>query len=294
MMNKIVTTLAFAMTFAYTNAQDFQGMAVYQAKTQMPTFSARMGGNQVTPEMRAQMEERIKKGLEKTYILNFDKTASVYKEEEKLDTPGGAPSGAMMVRFGGGGGTLYKNTKEKRFVNDKELMGKEFLVKDTLTTIKWQLTQETKQIGDYLCFKATALIPNQAYKFKEMRDKMQKELQQNQTPEEAKNKTNLLPEVKKETEIIAWYTPDIPVSNGPGAYQGLPGLILEVNEEKTIILCTTVALNVKDKKEIKEPTKGKVVSQKEFDEISKVKMQEMMESFQGGGKNGGFQMRMGN
>ena len=291
MKNIILTALTICAIQSQT-AQEFQGMAVYQSKTQMPNMSARMGGRDVTPEMRAQMEERIKKRLEKTFVLNFNKTSSIYKEEEKLDTPG-AGGGGMMMRFGNGG-TLYKNIKEKRFVTDRDLMGKEFLIKDTLTTVKWQMTQETKQIGDYLCFKATALVPNPSFSFREIRDKAQKELEKNQTPEEAKKKTNLLPEIKKDIEITAWYTPDIPVSNGPGSYQGLPGLILEINEDKTIILCTTVALNVKDKKEIKEPTKGKVVTQKEYDAISKAKMQEMMDSFQSRGGRDGMHIRMGN
>ena len=291
-MKNSITTVALLFVSMMSFAQDFQGMAVYQSKTQMPNMSGRFAGRDFTPEMKAQMEERIKKRLEKTYILNFDKTASIYKEEEKLDNPVGNGGGGMMMRFGMGG-TLYKNIKEKRFVTDKDLMGKEFLVKDTLTTIKWKLTQETKQIGDYMCFKATAVMPNPAFAFKEMRDKAQKEMEKNQTAEEAKNKTNLLPEIKKETEVVAWYTPDIPVSNGPGSYQGLPGLILEVNEERTVILCTMVALNVKDKKEIKEPAKGKIVTQKEYDDISKAKMQEMMDTFQTRGGNGGMQMRMG-
>ena len=81
-----------------------------------------------------------------------------------------------------------------------------------------------------------------------MRDKMQKEMDKDRTAEDKKNNTNLLPELEKEIEIIAWYTPDIPVSNGPSTYQGLPGLILEVTEDKTIILCTSVVMNVKDKK----------------------------------------------
>jgi hypothetical protein len=36
----------------------------------------------VTPEMQKSIEERMKVCL-KTFILNFDKSASIYKEEEK-------------------------------------------------------------------------------------------------------------------------------------------------------------------------------------------------------------------
>ena len=100
-------------------------------------------------------------------------------------------------------------------------------------------------------------------------------------------------DLPKEITITAWYTPEIPVSQGPEAYWGLPGLILEVNDGKTTILCSKVVMNVKEKAEIKQPNNGKVVSQKEYDEIVTKKMKEMMEMNQGQGRNGGMQMRIG-
>ena len=52
--------------------------------------------------------------FEKTFFLNFDKSASIYKEEEKLDTPGQGGGGfRMMSSMMGGGGTYYKNLKKK-------------------------------------------------------------------------------------------------------------------------------------------------------------------------------------
>jgi GLPGLI family protein len=92
----------------------------------------------------------------------------------------------------------------------------------------------------------------------------------------------------KEITITAWYTPEIPVNQGPEGYWGLPGLILEVNDGKTTILCSKVVLNPKDKAEIKAPNNGKEVSQKEYDEIVTKKMEEMSEMGRG---QGGFQMR---
>ena len=53
-------------------------------------------------------------------------------------------------------------------------------------------------------------------------------------------------------------------------------------------------MNVKEKAEIKQPNNGKVVSQKEYDEIVTKKMKEMMEMNQGQGQGrGGMQMRIG-
>ena len=88
-------------------------------------------------------------------------------------------------------------------------------------------------------------------------------------------------EEKKKEKIIttAWYTLQVPISNGPGNYQGLPGLILEINDGKKTIVCTEIILNPADKIKLQEPEKGKVVSQKKYDEIQKEKTKEMMERY---------------
>jgi len=72
-------------------------------------------------------------------------------------------------------------------------------------------------------------------------------------------------EKPKDKKITVWYNPEIPVSHGPKQYRGLPGLIMEVNENNLIILCSKVILNPKDKKSIKAPKNGKVISQNAYD-----------------------------
>lgn len=299
-MKKIFFSVTFLLAFITSNAQkDFQGMAVYESKTSTAEFKTRMEGNKdITPEMQKMIEERMKKMFEKTFILNFDKTSSVYKEEEKLDTPGQGGGGMrMMSSMMGGGGTYYKNAKDKMYTVDKEFMGKEFLVKDTLTNYKWKMEGETREIGGYVCYKATAIIPASKTDFRNFRPKKEEDLKkaEEKAKAEGEKKTSFFDEVDlpKDITITAWYTMDIPVNQGPEAYWGLPGLILEVNDGKTTILCSKIVLNPKDKVEIKAPNNGKQVSQKEYDEIVVKKMEEMMEMNQGQGGRGGMQIRMG-
>jgi GLPGLI family protein len=295
-MNKIVFTLSLLFAFITTNAQkDFQGMAVYESKTSTSDFKSRMSGNKdLTPDMQKMIEDRMKKMFEKTFILNFDKAASIYKEEEKLDEPGQGGGMRMMASFMGGGGTYYKNTKEKIYTVDKEFMGKEFLVKDSLTTYKWNMESETRVIGGYTCYKATAVIPASKTDFRNYRPKKEEDKKEADKKEETTKKTNFMDDIDlpKEITVTAWYTPEIPLSQGPEGYWGLPGLILEVNDGKTTILCSKVVMNTKEKAEIKQPSNGKVVTQKEYDEIVVKKMQEMSEMNQGQGR-GGMQIRMG-
>lgn len=294
-MYKISLTLGVIfLTYFGASAQAFQGMAVYESKTSTADFKARMAGNRnVTPEMQKNFEEGMKSMFEKTFVLNFDKTASIYKEEEKLDGPGQVGGMRFMSSMTGAGGTLYKNVKEKYYAVDKDLMGKEFLVKDSLSSLNWKMESETRVIGGYNCFKATAVIPVSQTDFRNLRTKNTEETTAKK--EDKEKKTNFMDnlEMPKETIVTAWYTPEIPVNQGPDKYWGLPGLILEVNDGTTVILCSKVVLNSKTKAEIKAPTKGKEISQKEFDETSIKKMQEMREMYQGRGGNGGGQFRIG-
>jgi GLPGLI family protein len=285
--------------------QEFQGMAVYESKTSTSDFKVRMEGNKsLTPEMIKGIEERMKKAYEKTFILHFDKSASIYKEEEKLDAleqgGGNSPWRMMAAVTGGGGGTYYKNVKDKTYTVDKELMGKEFLVKDTLTNMKWKMEAETRVIGGYNCYKATAIMPISKTDFRNFRPRDDKkpngEVAQDKKPEGGEKKSSILDmvEVPKDQTITAWYTPEIPVNQGPEGYWGLPGLILEVNDGKTVILCSKIVLNPKEKVVIKPALKGKVISQKLFDETMIQKMEEMREMYRGRGGSGGPTMRIGN
>ncbi len=287
MKKNLVLIFLFFSTIVFSQ-KDFQGMAVYESKTSMGEFNDRMKGNKdITPEMQKMIEERMKKMFEKTFILNFDKSTSIYKEEEKLDAPGQNQGGfRMMTSMMGGGGTYFKNIKEKKYTVDKEFMGKEFLVKDSLKIYNWQMTGETRQIGGYNCFKAIAIVPTNPSDFRNFRMKKNDEEKKEEVKtDEKEKKTNFMDgfEMPKEITITAWYTPEIPVSQGPEGYWGLPGLILEINDGKTTILCSKIVLNPKDKVEIKAPTTGKEISQKEYDETVMKKMEELREMGAGQG-----------
>jgi GLPGLI family protein len=260
--------ISFFLTF-FIHAQDFQGIAIYQSKTK---FDIKMDSTKVSSEQQKAMKQMMKRFGEKTYKLQFSKTASIYKEEEKIDQPS---QGGMRMFGGFNSGILYKNVKDRRYVNRKESFSKEFLIKDSLPVYEWKFIDETKMIGDNLCFKATTTKEVSNIRMRRPRRGKEKEVKENDS----------LPKTKI-IDITAWYTPDIPINNGPRNFWGLPGLILELNEGKTQLLCTKIVINPKDKIKIEEPTKGKEVTQKEFDEIMEKKAKEMMEMYGGGRKKG--------
>ena len=259
---KIVVLMVFSSVTLI--AQDFQGVATYktQRKLDIKMDSTQVGG------MQDQIMAMLKKQFEKTYILTFDKAQSIYKEEESLAPP--SMGGARVIISGmGGSGELYKNTKEQRYVRKSDLFGKLFLIEDKLKETDWKLHSDTKNIGTYTCYKAT----------------MEQELEAFELDKADASGKKIM--------VTAWYTLQIPVSNGPDEFQGLPGLILELSYDSQTILCSKVTLNPKNKTTIKPPTNGKSVTQSEFDTIMTKKMNEMESQYNDDDDENSFKIEIG-
>ncbi|KJD31937.1 hypothetical protein PK35_12375 [Tamlana nanhaiensis] len=263
-----------------SNAQaNFQGKAYYMSKTSIDTEN--FGPPNMNEEQKKRMAERMKSMFEKEYELTFNQTESLYKEEEILDAPGQNQRGGFgaMMSSSFTGGPEYKNIKTKDLLQEMEFFGKQFLVKDQLPTYQWQMTGDTKQIGQYTCFKATATVQSTSVSFEDFRPPRRNEDKEEETK----------PKEPKTINVVAWYTMQIPVNQGPADYWGLPGLILEVNAGKTTILCTKIVVNPEDKTTIKVPKKGKEVTREEYNEIVQKKTEEMRNNFRnrrGGGPGG--------
>ena len=245
-------------------AQDFSGRATYRThqKSSFELDSTTIAAN---PGIQEQMEAQMRKMFQKTFTLDFSKSESMYKEEQELDAPKGpSANGGFMVMVMDGNGSsdmLYKNISENRMANKTELMGKVFLIKDNLVAYDWELTGETKNIGNYTSYKAVYEIEEEDIQIDNINGGLKEE------------------KVTIKRIVVAWYTPDVPISNGPSNYGGLPGLILEVNDGDQTIVCSEIILNPKEIKEINEPTKGKIVTREKFDKISFEKTKEMMDRY---------------
>ena len=127
---------------------------------------------------------------------------------------------------------------------------KSYLIKDKLTEYKWQLTRETKKLIGFDVKKATAVVDSTK-------------------------------------SVIAWYAPNIAVKDGPSMYNGLPGLILEMeiintskSDKKSFGNTTIRATEVKevpDMKPIEKPKEKNVITEKEYKGLSKKEMERFKE-----------------
>ena len=107
----------------------------------------------------------------------------------------------------------YQHIEERKSFYNKKVAGKTYLVVFDDKMTGWELSNETKKIEEYTCYKATIRHYNER--------------------------------IEKEYFVEAWYTPEIPISYGPGGYGGLPGLILELRYDQTIFISKKITLNPK-------------------------------------------------
>ncbi len=225
-----IIAILFLLISAPTNGQNLQGNIQYSSKSKVHVLINIEKFSKIS-------QEKFKVGHDassrKNHVLNFNKNNSLFTEvidvniNPSLGMRSNPKGPSLMINRPG---NFYKNLKTKNFINQKEFFGKHFIIRDKLPTINWQKTGEVKMIGKYTCFKAI--------------------VKENNT-----------------TSVVAWYTIDIPVSQGPGKYWGLPGLILEVQTEDVVYTCTKIELNQANDIVIKIPKKGKKINQKKFDKL---------------------------
>lgn len=257
--------IIIVITFCLSNvlmAQDFQGIATYKTSRKI---DIQLDSTQVNSEMHQRMMDMMKKQFQKTYLLFFNKEASIYKEDKALE-PQRPMDMEWVVVTSGGSDVMYKNLKDNRYTNQNESFSKLFLIQDELQKHDWTLTNDKKFIGNYECFKATKMIevPIVTARISVNGDR------------DLDEEEDIEPKIKQQ-EVVAWYTPQIPIGTGPATYHGLPGLILEVNDGTTTIICSKIVLNPEKEVSIVEPKKGDKMNQEKYDAIMEKKMNEMQE-----------------
>jgi len=137
--------------------------------------------------------------------LSFNQKEAIYKSISGLDIDGYNGLEEIMI-ITGSYGLYYFNKNTNKKIRQMDAYGQLFLISSKLNARKWTLTQDSKTIGGYLCYKATStlVIKNSVGTFYK--------------------------------PVIAWYAPKLPVPYGPKGYGGLPGLILQLTRRRFYFL----------------------------------------------------------
>lgn len=140
----------------------------------------------------------------------------------------------------------YTDITNKKVVEQKDLMGRMFLVSQNTEAGKWKFTGRQKKILDLPCMEAVS--------------------------------------VNESDTVVAWYTPSIPVQAGPSSISGLPGIVLEANIGKMMhLVAKRIDQNGDVAQKIKQPTKGKKISTEEFAKLAREKQEELEKQYGGKG-----------
>lgn len=171
-----------------------------------------------------------------TFELEFNQEAMRFYPSDIMNVDGKKTD--FVLAFSATNG-LYYRTKDliKNYHQTSTKWLGDYIIKYKAGP-EWELTEETKMINDFLCYRANAtqVVENEAGVFK--------------------------------IPIIAWYCPQIPIPYGPKLYGGLPGLIIELQENDALFGVRTIKLSNTENKTIPVPTKGKVVTEEEFNKIN--------------------------
>ena len=259
----LVLGLLVGLAVQATAQQSFEGMATYRSSINIESINT--VGQNMNPDQQEAIRKQLAQQMQRDYTLRFNLQEATWQENAALEpaTPT-ANTGGMQIRVQASNNRSYVNPSKNEFVEETDIFGKKFLIQDELPVYQWQITSEQKQIGDYTVVKAV---------YTDIRTRTEMTL----SDSEQKTQT-----VQDTTLITAWYTPQIPVSQGPDNTYGLPGLILELKNGNMTYLCTKIELNPAQPVVIKKPTKGKVVTRAEAEKIQDEKMQEMMQKYNTG------------
>ena len=185
-------------------------------------------------------------------VLYYSPDATLYmndksvEKKESNDIEHSDGNMRMMIKMDVPEDIVYTSLKEDKLIEQRDFMGRKFLVTSDIGKPKWKMTGNQKTILNYPCQEAV----------------LQKD---------------------KDT-ITAWFTATIPVSSGPQGFSGLPGMILEARQNSQIVLkADGVVAGDENNRLIIKPKEGKKVTKEEFHAIVEKKQKEMMEENGGNG-----------
>ena len=184
--------------------------------------------------------EIVNYAKEEQFVLSFNNTKSSFIRNVKLNNDSDYESKIKDIARGTytSSSDVYIDIFHKLEVY-RESDGT--LVENKNDTIKWEVSADSKKIANYLCYKAVKNIP-----FVSRRGGL------------------------KIREVLAWFAPSLPYNYGPKNFYGLPGLILELTDNKTTYLATRIDL-VKEEIEIGFPN-GKTIAKEEYEKKLKAQM----------------------
>ncbi len=223
-INISVAILTAKMTFAQN-----EGVITYEITidNHRSLTSEREGMKAMIPQYRVFKQQ-----------LFFNTNESLYKPliEDEEEPQGQGRRFRMM------GSVNYLDQATSQFLTQMDLMGKKYLVTDTLKPAPWKFGTETKTIQGYECMQAFYTTDD-----------------------------------RKQT-VTAWFTSKLRPMLGPERYNTLPGAVLavDVNNAERVLVAKKIEMRPLKKDELKAPAEGQKVTSAEFKKIAQEQRSQRM------------------
>lgn len=206
----------------------------------------------IPSQYRAAVEEGIrqelKDGIVINYVLKTNGKESTYNMVEKISNAQSQVGIITQQIQNSDKGITYKDLTNNTMLKTYEIFGQKYLIDDKLPEYTWEVSREKSKVLDFETRKATGTYNDSI-------------------------------------QIEAWFTPKISIKDGPDRAWGLPGLILkttfEANNANARLVATQVTVRDEDI-EIKKPSEGKPLTQKEFEAEIKAITEQYQKMMQGG------------
>lgn len=192
MTKNLKTSLACQLVFFVLHSMSFAQEA------SIVTYKVAVFENElnqvVNPYINNKTKKFIKSIEESEFVLVFNRSFSIFKLKRSMKVGNKRNADASVIA----GGIRYKNIPDNVSIQQKELLGEIFNIHHDLVSYDWKILRETKLVAGFMCYKAVA-----------------------QTKTISFSDGN-----EKSIEVIAWFTPEIPLPFGPAGIDGLPGLVM--------------------------------------------------------------------
>lgn len=131
---------------------------------------------------------------------------------------------------------LKRNYDNNTLFDARTLLGKPYIIEDSLVKPKWRILNDLKEVAGHVCMKA------------------------------------VLTDTLRKQKIEAWFAQDIPHQGGPDSFFGLPGMILEIDVNEGAMTLSADLIELKKLgTELDAPAKlkGKKIKKVDYDKIVK-------------------------
>jgi GLPGLI family protein len=187
----------------------------------------------VWADIKGEFADQFKKSNPeyKSSFFNYE-----FADNKSIYEPGRETDSKSPFFFGGTATSniVFSNYNSGKFIAQKNIFDKIFLVEDSLRNATWKITNDFREIAGFNCRRATTIIMDSVF-------------------------------------VVAFYTDEIMIPGGPESFNGLPGMMLGlvINRLHTTWYATKVEVNSVNVKDIAPPLRGKKVNNAELIETLK-------------------------